>query len=437
MGLGLPELPISVATARTSLFIGILQTIYPKPHRMSTRERLTGMEPFSSVKKETQETNQTGGETGGARENRTLFETIRDWISDLEDSRLDRANSTVKKKNNDAKKGVVSMDYYLKDVVIDGKPFEVIINIRNKADGHFAYEVNLRPNKNRPSNGPQLTDIVGERRHADGQAVHLGHGQTIDGTGQNVNREYVDDYRPLPTAEARHDGASTRQQAAYGTANAAIEALTEKMFDGLGGVYGKGAADKAVDKVFGGLAKSGAGQNALRVLSSMGGEALEEAASGVADPALRTIYSGKQYGSLGEYLDDVDVPKLRYDMLLGGLLGGIGSAAQIGRGTDAAAKGNIAFTKPFSEMHAIQPSGNKSAYYLNYLQNGGQSGTISMENQIGGSSYDKRGKAEQSGAIGYLGTGEATSVGEKEGSRVQKELRRVQSQILCKHQNVM
>ncbi|MBE6910523.1 MAG: hypothetical protein E7474_13280 [Ruminococcaceae bacterium] len=55
---------------------------------------------------------------------------------------------------------------------------------------------------------------------------------------------------------------------------------------------------------------------------------MEEAASGVADPALRTIYSGKQYGSLGEYLDDVDVPKLRYDMLLGGLLGGIGSAAK-------------------------------------------------------------------------------------------------------------
>lgn len=150
-----------------------------------------------------------------------------DFVTLLEDSRLDRANNPLKKKNNDAKKGVVSMDYHLKNVVIDGKPFEVVINIRNKADGHFVYEVELRPNKKRLSTGPQITEIVGNRRRADGQAVHLNLDDSIDKNNpavkpqdghlptakekfgfepgeQSYGRSFDEltaDIRPLPTAE--------------------------------------------------------------------------------------------------------------------------------------------------------------------------------------------------------------------------------------------
>ena len=56
--------------------------------------------------------------------------------------------------------------------------------------------------------------------------------------------------------EARQAGASAQEQIAYGAAVGTVEALTEKLFDGLAGIYGKGAADKLVEDTIAKLAKS-------------------------------------------------------------------------------------------------------------------------------------------------------------------------------------
>ena len=87
-----------------------------------------------------------------------------DFVTLLENSRLDSEGNAITKRNNDAKKRAVSMDYHLKNVVIDGTPYEVVINVTAKDGNHYVYDVELKRNKNRPLNDPQLTEIVGERR---------------------------------------------------------------------------------------------------------------------------------------------------------------------------------------------------------------------------------------------------------------------------------
>ena len=47
--------------------------------------------------------------------------------------------------------------------------------------------------------------------------------------------------------EARQKGATLAQQIGYGAAVGGIEVLTEKMFNGLAGIYGKGTADEVVE----------------------------------------------------------------------------------------------------------------------------------------------------------------------------------------------
>ena len=93
--------------------------------------------------------------------------------------------------------------------------------------------------------------------------------------------------------EARQSGASTARQLAYGAGSAAVEVLTEKMFDGLAGVYGKGGADEIVEKAITRLTKNEAARRALTVAASAAGESIEEFASGIVNPALRTIYNGR------------------------------------------------------------------------------------------------------------------------------------------------
>ena len=56
--------------------------------------------------------------------------------------------------------------------------------------------------------------------------------------------------------EARRNGASFEQAMAYGGLSALTEVATEKMFDGLAGLYGKGAADDIVDSVIERLTKN-------------------------------------------------------------------------------------------------------------------------------------------------------------------------------------
>lgn len=119
---------------------------------------------------------------------------------------------------------------------------------------------------------------------------------------------------------ARQEGATLGQQFAYGTLSAATETVTEKLFDGLAGVYGKGAADDVVRKVISKMTNSEPGQIALRMLASSGGEAIEEVIAGVLDPLYQKIYNGKSYG------ENFDASELLYSALIGGILGGAGGA---------------------------------------------------------------------------------------------------------------
>ena len=55
------------------------------------------------------------------------------------------------------------------------------------------------------------------------------------------------------TQEARQGGGDLNQQLGYGGGVAAVELITEKLFDGLAGIYGKGAMDDVVEGVIGRL----------------------------------------------------------------------------------------------------------------------------------------------------------------------------------------
>lgn len=134
--------------------------------------------------------------------------------------------------------------------------------------------------------------------------------------------------------QAFANGGNRDKAALVGAANAAVELVSEKMFDVLG-IYGGGlgddAAEKIVDYVIGRLAKSDSGQLAWKLLFSFGGEALEEVFSGVAEPLINSVYNGK---SVRENYSDMEIGDLMYDAFIGGVLGLAGGA------TSVAANGN-------------------------------------------------------------------------------------------------
>ena len=183
-------------------------------------------------------------------------------------------------------------------------------------------------------------------------------------------------------SEARKDGASLDEQVLYGTTKAGIEVLTEKMFDGLAGVYGKGAADDITEKLIGKLAKSKEGATMLRVLFNGGGEMLEEFVSSIFDPMAKAIYqdidispnlsafglgdqplsaedaralieAGKKPG----YFSNVDVADMLYSGLIGFAIGAMGGGASIATGQNARANAELGFgTAPVEAAPEAAPA---------------------------------------------------------------------------------
>jgi hypothetical protein len=125
--------------------------------------------------------------------------------------------------------------------------------------------------------------------------------------------------------ESSDSGASLLRRAAYSVGTGGVEALTEKLSDGLAGIYGAGAADEIVEDVVAKLSKSVAGQAVLKTLFSATGEGLEEVISDFAQPALQTIYNGK---SIGENYSAMQARDVLYDFLVGSALGGIGGGVE-------------------------------------------------------------------------------------------------------------
>ena len=81
------------------------------------------------------------------------------------------------------------------------------------------------------------------------------------------------------TTDALQRGASGQQAVTYGVANGALEVLTERMFDGVAGVFGKGAADDALQSLVRRVTQNEGAQNALLTIADSLGEGFEEFAS--------------------------------------------------------------------------------------------------------------------------------------------------------------
>lgn len=122
------------------------------------------------------------------------------------------------------------------------------------------------------------------------------------------------------SSEAQQAGAGINRQLAFGATAAGIEVFTEKLFDGVAGLYGKGAADEITEAVVGRLARTDAGRTALRLFLGMNEEGLEEVISNVLTPAAQMIYNGQ---SLGEtYRENFNLTDMLYDYLIGAVAAG-------------------------------------------------------------------------------------------------------------------
>lgn len=137
------------------------------------------------------------------------------------------------------------------------------------------------------------------------------------------------------TQEARSGGATLEQQMAFGSAMAAKEIFTEKMFNIAGlqnKAYGKGSVDDYVEKAISGavdkLAKTETGQRliggGLTLLGGAAGEGLEELIGDWMEWQLPRIYK-KDPKSAKEVAQDSI-----YDFLVGALSGTFGSLASPG-----------------------------------------------------------------------------------------------------------
>lgn len=137
--------------------------------------------------------------------------------------------------------------------------------------------------------------------------------------------------------EARLDGASEGEQVAYGAAAAAVDVLTEKIFD-VGKLFGGGAADDVAEKLVGKLAKTDAGRSVVRALTNAVGEGAEEAVADILNPAIRAIYD-KGAAAKANYTTAEGAKEMlaqsAYDAMIGAALSTFGTAAGIMKGVDA------------------------------------------------------------------------------------------------------
>lgn len=133
--------------------------------------------------------------------------------------------------------------------------------------------------------------------------------------------------------EARQEGADVGEQLAYGITKGGIEVATEKLFDGVAGIFGKGAADDVVEGAIRRLARTDTGRTVLRALAGAGGEGTEEAISDLLSPFAEMIYKDE---SLGELFQGLSGSEILYDFLIGAAIGGLGSGGSIATGQNAA-----------------------------------------------------------------------------------------------------
>ena len=157
--------------------------------------------------------------------------------------------------------------------------------------------------------------------------------------------------RTLGTAmqEARQNGATLEQQMAHGLTSAGIEVLTEKLFDGVAHVYGKGAADEITEKLVAKLAKTDTGRTAARLLLGAIGEGGEELISDLLSPVADAMYRTDENGNrlslkqlYGDRFSADGMSEMLYDFLIGAAVSAIaGGAGGTITGQNARANANL------------------------------------------------------------------------------------------------
>lgn len=154
--------------------------------------------------------------------------------------------------------------------------------------------------------------------------------------------------------EARLDGASEGEQVAYGAAAAAVDVLTEKIFD-VGKLFGGGAADDVAEKLIGKLAKTDAGRSVVRALTNAVGEGAEEAVADILNPAIRAIYdkgaAAKSNYTTAEGAKEM-LAQSAYDAMIGAALSTFGTAAGIAKGVDAQKNAALRAGEPAANVNA-------------------------------------------------------------------------------------
>lgn len=154
--------------------------------------------------------------------------------------------------------------------------------------------------------------------------------------------------------EARLDGASEGEQVAYGAAAAAVDVLTEKIFD-VGKLFGGGAADDVAEKLVGKLAKTDAGRSVVRALTNAVGEGAEEAVADILNPAIRAIYdkgaAAKSSYTTAEGAKEM-LAQSAYDAMIGAVLSTFGTAAGIAKGIDAQKNAALRAGEPAANVNA-------------------------------------------------------------------------------------
>ena len=106
------------------------------------------------------------------------------------------------------------------------------------------------------------------------------------------------------TSDALQRGATGQQAVTYGVANGALEVLTEKMFDGVAGVFGKGAADDALQSIVRRVTQNEGAQAALLTIADSLGEGFEEFVSEFGDKVLADVLLKDDDRSFRQVLSD-------------------------------------------------------------------------------------------------------------------------------------
>ena len=154
--------------------------------------------------------------------------------------------------------------------------------------------------------------------------------------------------------EARLDGASGGEQVVYGATAAAVDVLTEKMFD-VGKLFGGGAADDVAEKLVGKLAKTDTGRSVVRALTNALGEGAEEAVADILNPAIRAIYD-KGAAAKSSYMTAEGAKEMLaqagYDALIGAALSTFGTTAGIMKGVDAQKNAALRAGEPAASVNA-------------------------------------------------------------------------------------